>query len=166
MLACDCNTDGSIGTNCTNDGQCRCKEHIEGQQCQRCKDKYFGFPSCELCQCDEEGRLHNNCDKTTGHCICKSKVGGPLCDKCEANHFDFPTCHQCRCNPKGRKNNECNVETGDCDCQPRVTGQKCDKCLFGYFDFPNCKGKHFHYNFIKFISTIIPQNVNVLALEP
>ena len=144
-LACDCDTNGSIGTSCTNDGQCQCKQHIEGLQCQRCKDKYFGFPSCELCQCDEEGRLHNNCDKTTGHCVCKSKVEGDLCDKCKANHFDFPTCTQCRCNSKGSKNDDCNVHTGDCDCIPHVIGQKCDKCHYGYFGFPNCKGKHNHY---------------------
>ena len=113
-------------------------------QCHHCKDKYFGFPSCKLCQCDEEGSLHNICDKSTGRCSCISNVEGDVCDRCKDNHYDFPSCKRCPCNSKGSKNDKCNVDTGDCDCIPHVTGQKCDKCQFGYFDFPNCKGRQDH----------------------
>ena len=46
-LACECNAEGSIGTACSDSGQCDCKDNVEGLPCDHCKDEHFGFPTCE-----------------------------------------------------------------------------------------------------------------------
>ena len=43
--ACDCNQDGS--DDCTDDGNCICKENISGEKCDSCmEDAYGTFPDC------------------------------------------------------------------------------------------------------------------------
>ena len=137
---------------------------MEGLTCNRCKDGFYDFPKCQgivfslkvltyfiiyqsisfytACQCDDQGRKNNFCNKETGDCDCKNYVKGALCDECIENHYDFPTCKACHCDKKGSKNKACNVDSGDCDCLPNVCGPKCDKCQRHYFPdpFPNCKG--------------------------
>ena len=47
-LECKCNKDGSmVITKCESDGQCSCKDNIDGLKCSKCKDGYFGFPNCK-----------------------------------------------------------------------------------------------------------------------
>ena len=47
-LECKCDKDGSIDTiTCTSDGECLCKDNIDGLKCSKCKDGYFGFPNCK-----------------------------------------------------------------------------------------------------------------------
>ena len=52
-LACQCNSDGSEGGNCADDGQCACKEHVAGAKCDQCKAGYSmnGFPACQVSFC-------------------------------------------------------------------------------------------------------------------
>ena len=45
--ACGCDTQGSNGTACSNDGQCRCKANIEGLTCNHCIDEFYSFPTCQ-----------------------------------------------------------------------------------------------------------------------
>ena len=45
--ACECNTEGSISSDCTDSGQCECKNNVEGVSCDYCKPGYFGFPDCQ-----------------------------------------------------------------------------------------------------------------------
>ena len=141
-LACDCNPNGSNGTTCSNEGQCLCQDRIEGKQCNRCKDGFYGFPNCKTCQCDEDGSLNNICNKSDGICrSCIPRVKGTFCEECQVNHCDFPTCKACKCNPKGSKNEACNVLSCDCDCKQHVIGQKCDRCQWQFYGFPDCQGK-------------------------
>ena len=137
---------------------------MEGLTCNRCKDGFYDFPKCQgivfslkvltyfifywsisfytACQCDDQGRKNNICNKETGDCDCIRNVKGDLCEECIENHYDFPTGKACHCDKKGSTNKACNVDSGDCDCLPNVCGPKCDKCSRHYFPdpFPNCKG--------------------------
>ena len=45
--ACECNVEGSSDSTCNDDGQCTCKDEIEGANCDKCKDGYFDFPNCK-----------------------------------------------------------------------------------------------------------------------
>ena len=47
FLACECNDVGSIGDTCNDqNGQCECQINFAGKTCDRCKDGYFDYPSC------------------------------------------------------------------------------------------------------------------------
>uniref|UniRef100_A0A674JA14 Laminin subunit alpha-1 n=1 Tax=Terrapene triunguis TaxID=2587831 RepID=A0A674JA14_9SAUR len=69
-----------------------CLTGYEGQYCERCSLGYYGNPampggSCQQCQCNPSGSIHNNCDHISGQCICKQGVTGQLCDACEPRHI-------------------------------------------------------------------------------
>uniref|UniRef100_A0A7M4EVN4 Laminin subunit alpha-1 n=1 Tax=Crocodylus porosus TaxID=8502 RepID=A0A7M4EVN4_CROPO len=69
-----------------------CLTGYEGQYCERCSLGYYGDPeapggSCQQCQCNPDGSVHNNCDHITGKCICKQGVAGQLCDECEPRYI-------------------------------------------------------------------------------
>ena len=36
FLACDCDTNGSTGPDCNQDGQCNCKRNVIGKTCSQC----------------------------------------------------------------------------------------------------------------------------------
>ncbi len=45
---CDCNVYGTVDASrvCEKEqGQCPCKESIEGQHCDTCKDEFYNFPA-------------------------------------------------------------------------------------------------------------------------
>jgi hypothetical protein len=49
---------------------CPCKDHVQGRQCDECRDTFFGLAAhsakgCERCQCDKAGALNelDLCDK-------------------------------------------------------------------------------------------------------
>ena len=43
-----CHPEGSIGISCNqSSGQCFCKNHIAGVNCDQCEPGYFGFPHCQ-----------------------------------------------------------------------------------------------------------------------
>ncbi|EMP33411.1 Laminin subunit alpha-1 [Chelonia mydas] len=69
-----------------------CLTGYEGQYCERCSLGYYGNPempgsSCQQCQCNPSGSIHNNCDHISGQCLCKQGVTGQLCDACEPRHI-------------------------------------------------------------------------------
>ncbi|XP_072557894.1 laminin subunit alpha-5 isoform X1 [Paramormyrops kingsleyae] len=87
---CNCSQHGvaALDTNCDADsGQCRCKNHIVGRQCDRCVPGFYGFPHCRRCDCHEEGTEHDVCDPHTGRCLCKENVEGPRCAQCRVGTF-------------------------------------------------------------------------------
>ena len=47
FIDCNCIEEGSVGNKCDEIGQCNCKRHFEGLKCSRCKQYFFGFPSCK-----------------------------------------------------------------------------------------------------------------------
>ena len=48
ILACMCNAEGSENNLCNVDsGHCYCKPNIGGDNCEKCIDGFFGFPTCQ-----------------------------------------------------------------------------------------------------------------------
>lgn len=47
LLGCNCNTYGSIGVSCDNEGVCQCQRNFDGNICDKCKEGFYNFPSCE-----------------------------------------------------------------------------------------------------------------------
>ncbi|MEQ2239068.1 hypothetical protein ILYODFUR_000794, partial [Ilyodon furcidens] len=137
---CDCDKSGSTGTVCDPvGGQCPCRQHIIGRQCNRCATGYYGFPYCKPCECGR--RL---CDEVTGRCICPPQTVKPTCDVCQDQTFSYHPllgCENCGCSPSGVNVNaglQCDAFTGQCSCKPRIGGRQCDRCAPGYYRFPDC----------------------------
>ncbi|KAH0617809.1 hypothetical protein JD844_016413 [Phrynosoma platyrhinos] len=94
---CACPRTSSGSSTCVlkgvNDFHCdACIIGYEGQYCERCSPTYYGDPkspggSCQQCQCNPNGSVHNNCDHISGQCVCKQGVAGWLCDECEPRHI-------------------------------------------------------------------------------
>ena len=135
---CNCNPFGSINQYCDPDsGQCLCKDHIDGLQCDRCMDGYWSFSEgCIPCDCNPTGaEPPPKCDKNGGQCVCKANIVGLKCDFCKEESFGFGTseslgCTGCVCNEAGTVNgsNLCDNTTGDCLCKDNVQGASCNQC--------------------------------------
>ena len=140
-LPCSCDYHGSTSFECEPfGGQCQCKPHIIGRQCEACKTGYYGFPDCKPCDCPSTALCH----KDTGECICPERVTGEKCDKCTPFTFGFDQiigCEECNCNPLGVEDNnlQCDLHTGTCECRSNVVGRACDKCQYGFYNFPDCE---------------------------
>nr|XP_060631057.1 laminin subunit alpha-1 [Anolis sagrei ordinatus] len=97
LCACPRTSPGSFSSTCVlqgvNDFHCNaCITGYEGQYCERCSPSYYGDPkapggSCQQCQCNPNGSVHNTCDHISGQCVCKQGVTGWLCDECEPRHI-------------------------------------------------------------------------------
>ena len=50
---CRCDPDGSVSPQCSDDGQCACKENVEGVRCDRCSENMYGLKTdggqCRTC---------------------------------------------------------------------------------------------------------------------
>ncbi|PWA25274.1 hypothetical protein CCH79_00005330 [Gambusia affinis] len=139
-LPCDCDKSGSTGAECDPvGGQCPCRQHVIGRQCNKCATGYYGFPYCKPCECSR--RL---CDEVTGRCICPPQTVKPTCDACQYQTFSYHPllgCESCGCSPTGVNVNaglQCDAVTGQCSCKPRIGGRQCDRCAQGYYRFPDC----------------------------
>ncbi|NWI67992.1 LAMB2 protein, partial [Todus mexicanus] len=152
--ACDCDPEGSQdGGLCDGAddpargliaGQCRCKEHVAGPRCDRCKPGFFGLSAsnpqgCQRCQCDPRGTVSegSQCDPVSGECFCKRLVTGRSCDQCLPEHWglshDLPGCRPCDCDVGGARNNLCAMETGQCQCRSHVVGRQCGQVEPGFY---------------------------------
>ncbi|KAI1289518.1 Laminin subunit gamma-1 [Halotydeus destructor] len=106
-VACNCDPTGSITQQCKPNGQCNCKQGVEGQRCDRCEANYHTFPrnkdddGCQFCACNVAGSYNNtaSCDSFSGQCRCKLNVEGPKCDQCKPGFFDLQTDHEFGCLP-------------------------------------------------------------------
>ena len=47
FIECNCDRDRSLGGNCDDAGKCSCKPGFDGDKCNTCAQKYFGFPHCQ-----------------------------------------------------------------------------------------------------------------------
>ncbi|XP_036145001.1 laminin subunit alpha-1 isoform X3 [Monomorium pharaonis] len=135
---CGCNTLGSMSSACDIvSGQCQCKPHVIGRQCNECTVGYWGMASaagCTPCGCDSMGSYNASCHNDTGECYCKPGVGGPRCDTCLSGYYGFSTNGCQLCDSCVRPGHVCDPDTGRCVC-PRLTyGEHCDRCRPGAWD--------------------------------
>ncbi|KAH0630316.1 hypothetical protein JD844_013235 [Phrynosoma platyrhinos] len=166
---CDCDPDGTLdgGVCDTHDdhtvgliaGQCRCKEHVQGARCDKCKPGFFGLSAdnpqgCQRrifkkilpclfdppgCQCDPRGTVQDGpqCDAITGDCFCKRLVTGRICNQCLPEHWalspDLHGCRPCDCDVGGAHDNQCATETGQCRCHSHMVGRQCSQVQPGYY---------------------------------
>ncbi|XP_011611933.1 laminin subunit beta-3 isoform X1 [Takifugu rubripes] len=143
---CSCSSDGSISDVCDPViGQCLCRPHFHGSNCDMCSNGYwkpFLSERCVPCNCDPTTSYSDTCDQVTGQCRCRPNFGGRTCNECPENTFGDPLlgCQKCQCDPEGTLPEGCNKQTGVCLCRPGVTGSRCGSCSRGHCDtFPTCK---------------------------
>uniref|UniRef100_UPI00398F4E43 laminin subunit beta-2 isoform X1 n=1 Tax=Pristiophorus japonicus TaxID=55135 RepID=UPI00398F4E43 len=153
-VPCDCDPDGSLnGGICDSRddlnlgmiaGQCRCKDHVEGPRCDKCKAGYFGLSAenlqgCQPCWCDPFGTVADGlpCDPVSGDCFCKRLVTGRSCNQCLGEHWalshDLNGCRACDCDVGGAHDNQCSMESGQCRCRSHMVGRQCTQVDSGYF---------------------------------
>ncbi|KAF7284662.1 hypothetical protein GWI33_021846 [Rhynchophorus ferrugineus] len=121
-----------------NTGDCQCKPHVIGQNCDMCEDGFYNLGSeagCENCNCDPIGSYNQTCDIITGQCYCKSGIIGLRCDHCEARKYGFSNegCRDCDCDYIGSKDFQCDP-SGQCPCRSNVEGRRCDRCKENKYD--------------------------------
>ena len=46
VAECQCSKEGSVGAECDIEGNCTCKDHVEGDKCSACEETYYNFPDC------------------------------------------------------------------------------------------------------------------------
>lgn len=99
-------------------GQCKCKPHVIGTNCDQCEPGYYNILSgegCQPCNCDQIGSLNHTCNTTNGQCSCKPGVTGLRCDVCQAYNYGFSLdgCKPCDCDTIGSEALQCDP-SGQC----------------------------------------------------
>ncbi|XP_069052056.1 laminin subunit alpha-2 isoform X1 [Lepisosteus oculatus] len=81
--ACQCHSNGSVSEICDpQTGQCECRQHVVGRQCDECMPNCWWDPEklvCMPCSCSSVGSMSSRCD-LMGRCICKPGFVGKRCD--------------------------------------------------------------------------------------
>ncbi|CAK9806681.1 Laminin subunit alpha-1 [Anthophora quadrimaculata] len=135
---CRCNLIGSISTTCDIvTGQCQCKPHITGRQCDQCTIGFWGITTgagCAPCGCDPIGSYNSSCHDSTGQCYCKPGVVGSRCDNCLPGYYGFSSNGCQACDPCVRSGHICDPDTGRCVCPALTFGEHCDRCRPGSWD--------------------------------
>ncbi|XP_062441299.1 laminin subunit beta-4-like [Rhea pennata] len=142
--ACDGHTDAALGMIA---GQCRCKEHVAGPRCDRCRPGAYGLShgdpqGCQPCRCDPRGTVAGSspCDPVSGDCYCKRFVAGRSCSQCVPEFwglsYDAGGCRPCACDFGGAYSNRCSAADGACPCRPHLMGRQCDQVQPGFFCAP------------------------------
>ncbi|CAH2254292.1 usherin [Pelobates cultripes] len=155
--SCNCNVSGTISKNlqCQKiGGQCDCKPHVTGRQCDQCKNGFYNLQpddsyGCQPCKCSIFGSINGSidCHQTTGQCKCKPNFIGLHCDRCnlgfkQHNPLGEESCEPCKCSTNGSINQFCNPTSGQCKCKENVKGLACDTCIDNYYGLDTDRCKH------------------------
>lgn len=95
IAACNCESPGSNGVSCNSDGQCLCSNNFDGTTCNKCKESFYNYPTCEECNCNPAGVASGflGCGTTTvpkGElCKCKERVTGRICNECKPLYWNL-----------------------------------------------------------------------------
>nr|XP_031828013.1 laminin subunit alpha isoform X2 [Nomia melanderi] len=135
---CNCNNFNLTGNCADETGKCECRKEYKAPDCDSCNHRYYGYPNCVPCQCNENGTDGDYCEAIDGSCPCKSNYAGHYCNLCAEGYYNFPDCSPCDCNPLGSLNDICEAVSGNCTCKNNYGGRTCDICEDGYFNYPVC----------------------------
>uniref|UniRef100_A0A8C1J6P4 Laminin subunit alpha 2 n=1 Tax=Cyprinus carpio TaxID=7962 RepID=A0A8C1J6P4_CYPCA len=87
--ACQCHSNGSLSELCHQEtGQCQCRQHVVGRQCDECMPNCWWDSEAQLCrpcQCSARGSVSQRCD-SEGRCICRAGYLGRRCDLMRPPH--------------------------------------------------------------------------------
>ncbi|XP_058131204.1 usherin [Dasypus novemcinctus] len=153
---CDCDKVGTRNSSLLCDqigGQCNCKRHVSGRQCNQCQDGFYSLQEldpdgCSSCKCNSSGTVNGDiaCHQNSGQCKCKANVIGLKCDQCNfgfkfLRSFNDDGCEPCQCNFHGSVNAFCNPRSGQCECKKEAIGLLCDTCRENFYglDIAPCK---------------------------
>lgn len=132
---CDCDVHGRADGSCN--APCNCKFGYLGPSCDRCVDRYYGYPNCQPCDCDREGTMDFNCNSDNGQCLCRPGYTGLRCDECADGYYGDRVCTLCDCDV-GTTQEVCNKTDGQCICSYNYAGERCNECARGFYNFPHC----------------------------
>ncbi|KAM6169904.1 LOW QUALITY PROTEIN: laminin subunit beta-2-like [Rhynchocyon petersi] len=151
---CSCDPRGTVSTQCPSgtdvcfcnqvSGQCLCRPHTLGRDCNRCAPFFWnlGGPwGCEPCGCHAQHALQLMCHPVTGQCPCLAGFGGRTCSQCQDGYWGDPDqeCRACACDPQGSISPSCDPHTGACLCRDGISGLRCQACAHrSRGDFPHC----------------------------
>ncbi|XP_002760562.4 usherin [Callithrix jacchus] len=153
--SCDCDKVGTRNGSILCDqigGQCNCKRHVSGRQCNQCQNGFYSLQEldpdgCSPCNCNTSGTVDGDitCHQNSGQCKCKANVIGLRCDRCDfgfkfLRSFNDDGCEPCQCNLHGSVNKFCNPLSGQCECKKEAKGLQCDTCRENFYglDVTNC----------------------------
>ncbi|XP_054036118.1 laminin subunit alpha-3 [Dryobates pubescens] len=121
-----------------------CQHNTAGEQCERCKEGYFGDAtqgSCRVCPCPYTNRFATGCvvNGEEIQCLCKEGYAGARCERCAPGYFGTPQiygghCQKCNCDSNGQLAS-CDHLTGECfnndpkDVDPNEDCDPCDSCV-------------------------------------
>ncbi|KAI5940642.1 Usherin [Manis javanica] len=153
---CDCDKVGTRNSGLLCDeigGQCNCKRHVSGRQCNQCQNGFYNLQEldpdgCSPCNCNTSGTVNGDitCHPDSGQCKCKANVIGLRCNHCSfgfkfLRSFNVNGCEPCLCNLHGSVNKLCNPLSGQCECKKEAKGLHCDTCREHFYglDITGCK---------------------------
>ncbi|XP_048583966.1 laminin subunit alpha-1 isoform X2 [Nematostella vectensis] len=128
-------------------GDCFCKSHVQGRQCDTCKPGFYRLTrdnpeGCQECACHHGGTVNasNVCvTDSYGQCPCKTNVELRDCSQCKHGFYELNAnstegCKSCECDSGGTyPAGTCNKATGQCQCRAHVTGKRCNRTEDGYY---------------------------------
>ncbi|KAG9336282.1 hypothetical protein JZ751_002629, partial [Albula glossodonta] len=145
---CECHEEGAVNSSLDCHpigGQCKCKRHVSGRQCNQCQHGFYKLQrshpdGCRACNCNTAGTVQADitCHQDSGQCQCKANVIGVTCDRCNfgfkyLNSTNPDGCAPCGCNRNGSSHQFCDPFSGQCECRAQVQGLQCDTCAPDFY---------------------------------